>query len=92
MAIIDVGIMERAGVKLANVAKLLGVSRPTLTRWQSGQSSPHPLRRARVEKVNELIERGISLGLLPVNNPDLNHNERSRRTVALLRLLQGGRM
>jgi transcriptional regulator with XRE-family HTH domain len=50
-------LRERAGLSQAEVAEALGVSRPAVTRWESGQREPRSaVRVAYVELLERLAQ------------------------------------
>ena len=38
------------GLKLTDISRRMGVSKPTVQRWMDGASAPHPLARSSVHK------------------------------------------
>jgi len=66
---------DHARLLPSDLAKLLGVSRCTVSFWYSGKSSPHSMIRAKVDKLLDGISRAVEAGDLPVPH-DVKRRER----------------
>ena len=63
---IDFHNAKRAGIGPADLARLLNVSRVTISLWFNGHNQPHVLHRDRVAKTLDVIGSAVDVGLLPL--------------------------
>ena len=68
-------IVKKAKVKSVDLAKLLNVSRVTVSLWLRGRRVPHHLLKARVDLLLEAIRMAEEAGTLPVS-ADTKQDER----------------
>lgn len=61
----DFSIIDRAGITQAQYAKLVGVSRVSVSSWTRG-SRPRDNLRSRIALSNAALERAIEAGDLPI--------------------------
>jgi DNA-binding XRE family transcriptional regulator len=68
-------IAKEARLQPHDLAKLLEVSRITVSMWFNGHSKPHRLLADRVEKLLDAIRQSVDAGELPVPH-DVSRRER----------------
>lgn len=68
-------IAKEARLQPHDLAKLLKVSRITVSMWFNGHSKPHRLLADRVEKLLDAIRQAVEAGELPVPH-DVSRRER----------------
>lgn len=61
-------ILETAGLKPSNVAKLLNVSRVAVSLWMNGHSEPHRLIQRRVDRLLSAVKAAVKAGDLPLSD------------------------
>jgi hypothetical protein len=66
MDAIDFGPVHRANLGPIDLAKFLGIGRPTCSYWLNGHKQPHPLHRDRVKAVVDAISTATQSGEFPV--------------------------
>ena len=59
-------IIKRAGIYHREFAKLVGVSRVTVSLWVLGRQTPSPLARDKAQSVLDAIEAATTAGNLPL--------------------------
>jgi transcriptional regulator with XRE-family HTH domain len=59
-------LAKRSGLTGSELGLLFGVSRATASSWINGRASPHRLHAEHIAYVQELIERAIKGGHLPL--------------------------
>lgn len=62
----DFEVINRAGLKQAHFAKIIGVSRVTVCKWMTGKVSPHLLHARRIEQLLAALELAVEDGDLPL--------------------------
>ena len=68
-------VIKEANLKPVDVAKLLNVSRVTVSLWLNGHKKPHRLLHNRVELLTKAVKAAIGNGSLPVS-PDTKRADR----------------
>lgn len=63
---IDFTPVRRAGIKPADLARLVGVGRVTCSYWINGHQQPHYLHRDKVQGIVDAIARATQCGQFPV--------------------------
>ena len=83
-------IAKEARLQPHDLAKLLKVSRITVSMWFNGHSKPHRLLADRVEKLIDAIAKAVDAGELPVPH-DVSRRERGHYIQkSLAKYLDGG--
>lgn len=62
----DFTILQTARLRTVDVAKLINVSRVTVSMWMNGHAQPHSLLHDRVRKFLDAVKKAMQAGLLPV--------------------------
>lgn len=60
----------------SDVARLLNLSRVTVSRWLNGHSRPHQLHEYKVKRLLDAVDRAMDSGDLPVPH-DIKRSERA---------------
>lgn len=68
-------ITKEARLRPHEIAKLLKVSRVTVSMWVNGHSKPHRMLGDRVDKLLDAIRHAVEAGELPVPH-DISRRER----------------
>ena len=63
----DLSTFTRAGLKLKEIAALVGVSHTTAGLWMRGQRSVHYLLEDKVSKTIEAVDEAVQNGELPLS-------------------------
>lgn len=72
---IDFTPFRQARLGPVDIAKLLGVSRVTVSGWLNGHAQPHHLLSTRVQGILDNVGHALEAGELPVPH-DVNRRER----------------
>jgi len=64
-------LLERAGMKPADIARMVGVSRTAVHHWQHKGTQPSKWVMPRLRKVLDAVERAVEAGDLPPS-PELD--------------------
>lgn len=76
--------IKEAGLTPDHVAKIVGVSRVTASRWLNGHFGVHRLLNAKVQRLLDAVERGLQAGDFPLP-PDVPRAMRLMEIKAVLR-------
>lgn len=82
-------IAKEARLQPHDLAKLLKISRITVSMWLNGHSRPHRLLTERVEKLLDAIRAAVDAGELPVPH-DVSRRERGHYIQKVLEKHLGG--
>ena len=63
---LDFSILKVARIRTVDAAKLLKLSRVTVSLWVNGKAQPHSLVRTRVLNFLDAVEQAMQAGSLPV--------------------------
>lgn len=74
---------KRAGLQPHDLAKMLRVSRVTVSLWFNGHNKPHKLLTARVMKLLDAVDRAVECGELPAPH-GLSREDRTKHIVKAL--------
>lgn len=76
-------VVKEAKLKPVDVAKLLNVSRITVSLWLNGHKKPHHLLRHRVDMFLEAVQMAVDAGSLPVSTDTkrADRYDRVKRTI-----------
>lgn len=63
-----IDVFKKAGLAPSNVAKLLNLTRVTVSLWFNGHSVPHHLIERRVERLKAAVQSALKAGDLPLSD------------------------
>jgi len=79
----DFTIVTKAGISQSDFAKIIGVSRVSVSKWMTGKAAPHHLHAKRIGQLVTAVHMATEAGDLPLPK-GLDSNQVVRRVKQVL--------